>query len=212
MPYTLDFLTGAWSTEGGANWAANSLGSFVAPGHVTYDAETPNDPGWSARLQNVTPTVAGDVRLTGYVDPFAAAPQQAQLQVAKLSAPLGSGAYGYIALLSSTGGAAPVVLLLIVENDVPYIFDTQSSPAPLVDIGGIWLKVIPLSPTMISHEIFVKESGAWVSRLGGASTSGASTVPTSAAWIYNTDNGTPALTPQVYHANRVELTADGALV
>jgi hypothetical protein len=210
MPYTLDFLTGAWRTEGGANWSASSLGMFVASGHVTYDAETPNAPTWSARLLNATPTIAGDVRVTGYVSPFAAAPQQCQIQALKLSAPLGSGASGYAVFSSNIGGAVGSLLLLRIINDVVGVVATPSIVG-VASLGGVWLKIQDLGGGSVRVRTYAKESGIWVVK-SDVTEATAAAVASTPLWLFNTDNSTPALTPQVYHANRVELTADGALV
>lgn len=211
MPYTLDFLTGAWSTEGGANWVASSLGTFVAPGHVSYDATDPASPTWSASLQNATPTIAGDVRLWGYVSPFASAPQQAQLQAVKVNAPFGSGASGYAVLTSNTGGAAGSVALLRVIADAIAIVGAPAGIAALANIGGVWLKIEDLGAGSVRVRVYVRESGAWNIK-HDVTEATAAAVASKPSWVFNTDNSTPALTPQIYHATKVELTDDGALV
>ena len=210
MPYTLDFLTSNWKAEAGANWFATSLGTFVAPGHVTYDAETPNSPTWSARLRNVTPTIAGDVRVTGYVAPFAAAPQQAQIQCTKLSAPFGSGASGYICFTANTGGAAGILVLARIIADALAIIAAPAIVAG-ANISGVWLKVEDLGAGSVRVRTYARESRVWVVK-SDVTESTAATVASGPGWIFNTDSGTPATTPQVYHANKVELTDDGALV
>lgn len=211
MPYTLDFLNSNWRREDGADWDNPQADVFVAPGHITYDAETNDQPTFRVLLRNVTKTISGDVRLWGYVDPYSDAPEKAAMQCLKLDGAVFAGASGYGVQNVHTGGGGGLVGIFRVVAGVVTVLQTQVA-ASLPDTSGVWLKVEDLGGGTVRLRGYARESGVWVLKCDINDASAAATVTTGPWWVFTNETALPVSTPQIYHANKVELTDDGALV
>jgi hypothetical protein len=204
-PYLLEFLTASWAAENGAAWINTSLGNFVAAGHVSYDAQTPNDPSWSARLNNAEPSIAGDARIFGYVDP-ASQTNQAQMQVLKLNGSLS----GYVALAVWADPAAGTVLLIRAINGTFVVIDSDPI-GTVAQSEGLWLKIEDLGAGSVRARVMHKELGNWNTRCDITEAT-AATVATIPTWVFSSNNATPVLDAQIYHAQKFDGNRDASIV
>lgn len=204
VPYLLDFLTVDWTTENGATWAASSLGIFDAPNHVGYNAQTPDNPTWSSSLVNAEPSIAGDARLTGYIMP-ASLTNQAQIQVLRLDNT--NSGYAAIALW-----AAPAVGLVALFHSIGGVFTLiDSAVVGLVSQSqGLWLKIEDLGGGTVRARAIHKQAGIWATACDITETTAAS-VAAKPAWVFNSNDGTPVIDAQTYHAVKFEGNRDASI-
>jgi hypothetical protein len=207
-PYLLDFLTPAWNTENGAIWQPSNIGVFVGAGHVSYDAQTPNSPQWSAGLINAEPSRRGDARFSGYIAPNSAT-VQCQMQVFKIDASFQNG-FGIIA--GGTGGGAGFIALARAAGGIFSVLGSAPIAAmPLIQ--GIWLKIIEVGLSALI-DVYYKQGGIWVhvpalTTLDGSAAALAETKP---VWLFNSSNGAPVPDAQKYNAVKFEGNRDASIL